>query len=184
MTTRIAVVLSLSACACSGTDEGAFGAATEIAMVTPIASPGVSGREAFWTVRMGDGDVADAYSVSPAPPKGAVLAILAAPTDRRRTLTVEIVRPDEQGTVVTTFQTSDKAVRFLWPVDGEFFLRLRAPADAPAFEALMGLRSIEGRPPGWKPPATPVGAAGQQPEDVPDAGPLVVPLPLAAGVGR
>jgi hypothetical protein len=184
MTGRLTVLaLGLAACACSGTDEGALSAAAEIALTTRIANPDVSGREAFWTVRMGDGDVADAYTLSPAPPQGAVLAILASPTDRTRTLTVEIVRPDDEGTVVATFRTSDKAVRFLWPVDGAFFLRLRAPADAPAFDALIGLRSIEGRPPGWKPPA-PSPAGARAAEEVPDAGPLVVPLPLTGAAGR
>lgn len=180
MSARLAVVvLGLTACACSRVDEGALSAAKEISMAARIANPDVAGREAFWTVRMGGGDVADAYTLSPAPPRGAVLAILASPKDRRNTLSVEIVRPDGNGTVVAAFQTSADAVRFLWPVDGAFFLRLRATKDAPAFDALMGLRSIEGRPPGWTPPpAKDASGSATGPDEVPDAGPLVVPLPL------
>ncbi len=180
------VALGLMVCACSSADEGALSGAEEIAMATPIEDPDVSGREAFWTVRMGDGDVVDSYTLSPSPPQGAVLAILASPEDRENRLTVEIVRPDEQETIVAAFQTSDDAVRFLWPVDGEFYVRLRVAEDAPAFDALMGLRSIEGRPPGWTPPRPPVqaGSTGATGEDVPDAGPLVVQLPLEQSIGR
>jgi hypothetical protein len=104
-----------------------------------------------------------------------MLAILAAPLDRANELTVELLRDDDS--VIGGFTTDDKTVRYLWPVDGEFYLRLRADGDAPEFLAMIGVRSIEGRPIGWT-PADSDDAVAENSSKKEKAGPLIVALPL------
>jgi hypothetical protein len=169
------VVFGLALAACAPADEGSRAAAVEISLSSPIDHPDAAGREAFWNVRMGDGDVADAYTLDPPPPQGAVLALLAVPEDRANTLTLELVRADD--TVAARFDTTQDTVRFIWTVQEEVFLRLLADGDAPAFDALIGVRSIEGRPIGWRP--RPVDTSAEEPEEtLGEVPPLVVPLPL------
>ena len=142
-------VFGLALAACGRADEGSREAAVEISLTSPIDHPDATGREAFWTVRIGDGDAADAYTLNPPPQEGTVLALMVAPEDRANALALELVRPDDS--VAARFETTPDTVRFVWPVQGEVFLRLLADGDAPAFDALIGVRSIEGRPLGWQP---------------------------------
>ena len=167
-------VVGLSVAACAPVDEGSRAAAVVMPLTGQIDDPDATGRETFWNVRMGSGDAVDTYTLDPPPPEGAILALLLAPEDRANTLTLELVRPDDS--VAARFETTSDTVRFIWPVDGEAFLILLADGDAPAFDALIGVRSIEGRPIGWQPrPEEPPDVESEERGEVPA---LVVPLPL------
>ena len=170
----ILAVFGLAVAACAPTNDGSRAAAVVIPLTSPIDDPDAAGREAFWSVRMGGGDAADAYTLDPPPPQGAILTLLVAPEDRANALTLELVRPDDS--IAARFDTTLDTVRFVWAVQGEVFLRLLADGDAPAFDALVGVRAIEGRPIGWRP--RPVDAPRATREDTGDVPPLVVPLPL------
>ena len=167
-------VVGLSVAACAPVDEGSRAAAVVMPLTGQIDDPDATGRETFWNVRMGSGDAVDTYTLDPPPPEGAILALLLAPEDRANTLTLELVRPDDS--VAARFETTSDTVRFIWSVDGEAFLILLADGDAPAFDALIGVRSIEGRPIGWQPrPEEPPDVESEERGEVPA---LVVPLPL------
>jgi len=167
----IVVVFMLLSIACGGSENG--GPVT-ISLTTPIDDPDASGREAFWGVELGGGDGEDLYQLDPPPAPGAMLTLLAAPEDRSRSMTVELVAAD--GSVAARFDTTPDAVRFVWPVREAVSLRMRADASGPAFDAVIGVRSIEGRPLGWQPkPGTDVAESVDDGGEVP---PLVVALPL------